>query len=86
MSCKSSLEDRQSEVEEIRDQMEERVGLEGELRMELESLRAEVSRLGGAEEALQSKLSSRDRKISHLEEKVTDLQESRIRRMDTVSP
>ena len=37
------------------------------------------------EETLQSKLIGRDRKISHLEDKIADMQEARVRRLDAVS-
>ena len=68
-------------MELMRDQMEERAGQEAEF----EELRAEVARLVSTEEALQSRLSGRDRKIVHLEEKLTDMADVRQRRMEAVS-
>ncbi len=50
----------------------------------MDELRAGLSRLGSAEESLQSKLSGRDRKVAHLEDRLAELQESRSKRMDVV--
>ena len=68
-------------MEQMRDHLEERVGQE----VEIEELRAEVARLGSAEEALQSRLSGRDRRITHLEDKLADMADARQRRMEVVS-
>ena len=80
-AIRSSLEEQQNDMELMRDQMEERAGQEAEF----EELRAEVARLISAEEALQARLSGRDRKIVHLEEKLTDMADTRQRRMEAVS-
>lgn len=84
MSCKSTLEEHVTEVEMSRQHLEEREGQEEELRVELQGLRDEVTRLKSAEEALQSRLVSRDRKITHLEDKLTDFTETRHRKMEAV--
>ena len=45
----------------------------------------DVARYSTMEESLQTKIANRDRKIGHLEDKISDLYESRARRVDAVS-
>ncbi len=50
----------------------------------MDDLQAKLSQLSSTEESLQSKLLSREKKIAHLEEKLSELQDSRSRRMEVV--
>ena len=84
VSCRGLVEAHRQDVEELKDQLEKGVEQEAELQEELASLRTEVTKLGSAEDTLQSKLSGRDRRIAHLEEKMADMQEARVRRLDAV--
>ena len=84
VSCRGLVEAHQLDVEELKDQLEKGMGQEVELQEELVGLRTEITRLGSSEDTLQSKLSGRDRRISHLEEKMADMQEARVRRLDAV--
>ena len=72
-------------MEDLKEQLQKGAEQEVELQTETERLKSEVARLGVVEETLQSKLSWRDRKISHLEDKMADMQEARVRRLDAVS-
>lgn len=84
VSCRGLVEAHRQDVEELKDQLEKGVEQEAELQEELASLKTEVTKLGSAEDTLQSKLSGRDRRIAHLEEKMADMQEARVRRLDAV--
>jgi len=84
VSCRGLVEAHRQDVEELKDQLEKGVEQEAELQEELASLRTEVTKLGSSEDTLQSKLSGRDRRIAHLEEKMADMQEARVRRLDAV--
>lgn len=83
--CQESLETHQNDVEDLKEQLQKGAQQEAELQAETERLKSEVARLEVVEETLQSKLIGRDRKISHLEDKMADMQEARVRRLDAVS-
>ena len=72
-------------VQELQGLLREREQEEERVRGELASLRAELGKCVSLEEALQSKLSGRERKISHLEERLADSQEGRARHGDQVA-
>ena len=84
MSCKDSLERHQSNLEETNLRLEEHKNIELELTVEVDALKADLAKVGLTEDALQSKLVSKERKIGHLEEKVADLQDSRTRKIEAV--
>ena len=71
-------------IQELQGQLREREEEEERVKDELASLRAELGKCVSLEETLQSKLSGRERKISHLEEKLADSQEGRARHGDQV--
>lgn len=84
-ASKESTEKKEAECQQVSSRLEEQVKAETELQQEIDTLKAELTRLREAEDILQSKVASRDRKLNHLEEKITELQESRSKRSDSVS-
>lgn len=84
-ASKESTEKKEAECQQVSSRLEEQVKAETELQQEIDTLKAELTRLREAEDILQSKVASRDRKLNHLEDKITELQESRSKRSDSVS-
>ena len=72
-------------VDELSNQLQEQIKAENGLRVEFESLQTEVTRLTETEDVLQGKVANRERKISHLEDKMADLQDSRSKKVRGVS-
>ncbi len=80
------MESEKKERADISNQLREKEQAEADLQDTLESLRTDITRLKDAEEVLQAKLASRDKKIGHLEDKMADLHETRNnKRSDSVS-
>ena len=67
---KASVEGKDREVSEMRKKIMESESRESELSDEVMRISSELSRAVEAEESLQAKIFSRDRKIAHLEEKL----------------
>ena len=53
--------------------------------MELDILKEELERLRCSEDTLQTRVSGKDKRIAHLEDKIIELKESRLKRADAVS-
>lgn len=69
---KASVEGKEREVVDMREKVRQHESMEVELREELDHVTLELSRVTGSEESLQVKLTSRDKKISMLEEKLEE--------------
>lgn len=66
------MEGKEREVTELRENVRQYETMEVELREELEHITAQLTHVKSSEESLQMKLSSRDRKILSLEEKLDE--------------
>ena len=53
--------------------------------MELDILKEELERLRCSEETMQTRVAGKDKRIAHLEEKLSELKESKQRRAEAVS-
>lgn len=84
-TSKETIDSKDLEREEVSCQLEKKVEAATLLQLEVEALAAEVTRLKDVEDALQGKVANRERKLSHLEDKMADLQEIRGKRLDIVS-
>ena len=84
-AVKETVELREAECSEVSSQLEKKSEAESLLQLEVETLKTELARLREAEEVLQGRVVSCERRVSHLEEKVADLQEGRGKRTDSVS-
>lgn len=69
---KATVEGKDREVIDMRENIRQHESMEVELREELDKVSVELSRAANAEEALQVKISSRDKKILLLEEKLEE--------------
>ena len=66
------MEGKDREVAEMKEKVRQHESMEVELREELDHVTLELSRVTSAEESMQAKLNSRDKKISALEEKLEE--------------
>ena len=85
LSLRGSLEEQQHVAESAQAQIEEKERSELELKVEIDALKEELDRLRSLEETLLSRVAGKDKKITHLEEKIGDLKEVRTKRADVVS-
>ena len=69
---KATVEGKDREVIDMREKVRQHECMEVELREELDKVSVELSRAASAEEALQVKISSRDKKILLLEERLEE--------------
>ena len=85
MSYRGSFEEQQHIVESAQAQIEDKERSELELKVELDVLKEELERLRCSEDTLQTRVAGKDKRIAHLEEKVSELKEGRAKRSDAVS-
>lgn len=83
MVVKDNAEVQLAQFNDISSQLQKKEETESELNAELVGLRDNLSRLTELERVLEGKLSSRERRISHLEDKIADMQhEYRSKKVD----
>lgn len=78
---KASVEGKEREMVEMRKKRTDLESRESELHDEVTKIAAELTRAVEAEESLQAKIFSRDRKITHLEEKL-EIEKAILQRID----
>ncbi len=79
---KASVEGKDREVVDMRKKRAELEVRENELRDQMTQIASELTRAVEAEESLQAKIFSRDRKITHLEEKL-EVEKGILQRIDS---
>ena len=84
-SVRENIKKKEEEYEEVSSQLEKKEKVESDLQKDVDSLKTEVKRLTEVEETLLGRIASRERKISHLEDKMAEVQDSRSKRVDSVS-
>ena len=65
--------------------MEDKERSELELKVELDVLKEELERLRCSEDTMQTRVAGKDKRIAHLEEKISELKESKQKRAEAVS-